>query len=188
MKKISNYGNYVINNFIDYAQELKLYDRLFKFNNLDHTDVLETCIRNEEDFVAWCLLKHGTKAIEFVELERDTEHRVVMWRNRKRRFSLNYGRVIRILNMCLKEKVDNPLKIKDLKYMLPKYSDNSGYDCQIIYNNPRHALFLCKHELYNPLEKPEQNELEVETILPGLTRTGGDYDYTLAIVVEAKEF
>lgn len=188
MKKISNYGSYVVNKFIDYAQELKLYDKLFKINNLDHTEVLETCIRDEEDFVAWCLLNNGTKAIEIIQTERDASSSTIMWRNRKRHFCLNYGRVIRILNSCLKEKVDKPLKIKDLKHTLPRYSDDSGYDCKIIFNNPRHALFLCDYELYNPSKKPEQDELEVETILPGLTRTGGDYDYTLTIVVEAKEF
>ena len=79
------------------------------------------------------------------------------------------------------------MKVKELENILPKYNDGSGFDCQIIYNNGERPLFLCKHDLYRPNEKPEQRDLEVEEILPGLTRSGGHFDDTLAIVVDGRE-
>ena len=89
--------------------------------------------------------------------------------------------------MLFGESEDLKMKVKELENILPKYNDGSGFDCQIIYNNGEHPLFLCEHDLYKPNEKPEQRDLEVEKILPGLTRSGGNFDDTLAIVVDGRE-
>ena len=79
------------------------------------------------------------------------------------------------------------MKVKESESILPKYNARSGFDCQTIYNNGEHSLFLCKHDLYRPNENPEHREFVMETILPGLTRSGGYFDDTLAIVVDGRE-
>ena len=75
------------------------------------------------------------------------------------------------------------LKIKDVEHLLPRYSDDSGFDVQIIYKKGRRLLAFEDHDLYRPDEHPEQRNLEIVSLLPGLTRAGGHYDDTFTIVV-----
>lgn len=75
------------------------------------------------------------------------------------------------------------LKVKDIEHLLPRYGDDSGFDVQIIYKEGRSLLAFERSELYRPNEHPEQRELEIISLLPGLTRSGGHYDDTFGIVV-----
>ena len=75
------------------------------------------------------------------------------------------------------------LTIKDIEHLLPRYADGSGFDVQIIYKEGHRLLAFEHSELYRPNEHPEQRNLEIISLLPGLTRSGGHYDDTFAIVV-----
>ena len=76
------------------------------------------------------------------------------------------------------------MRIKDLEPILPRYSDNSGFDCQIIYKDDKHPLFLCRSELYRPNENPKQRELEVIGLQSGILRCGGHFDEDLVLIVK----
>lgn len=188
MKKISWFGNEIVNNFLEHCKTLDCYDEIYT-NNIDaKEEILCSCVRNEEDYAALCLLAYGISAYNII-IEKQSELKMeVLWRNRQKRFAIRYKQVINILEKSIKITSDNIIYVKDLKSLIPKYCDGSGYDCQIIYDDCRHSLFLCEHELYRPEEKPEQDRREVKQILPGIMRSGGHYDDTLAIVVEGKKF
>ena len=79
------------------------------------------------------------------------------------------------------------LKIKDIEHLLPRYNDDSGFDVQIIYKEGHRLLAFERSELYRPDEHPKQRNLEIISLLPGLTRVGGYYDDTFAIVVNGGE-
>ena len=76
------------------------------------------------------------------------------------------------------------MKVKDLEPLLPRYSDNSGFDVQIIYNTDKRGLAWCKYELYRPEENPKQRNLTVIGIRAGVLRFGGNYDDDLTLIVE----
>lgn len=80
------------------------------------------------------------------------------------------------------------MKIKDIEQFLPKYSDGSGFDVQIVYNTDKYGRYAwCEHDLYRPKTKPDQRELTIKALEPGIGRFGGNYDDTFAIIVEESE-
>ena len=78
------------------------------------------------------------------------------------------------------------MKVKDLEQFFPRWNDDSGFDVQIVYNEPKHEV-VRRSDSYHPTTKPGQRELTVKAIRCGLLHPGGSFDEQLTIYVEEIE-
>ena len=73
------------------------------------------------------------------------------------------------------------IKVKDLKSLLPRWSDDSGYDVRIQEDKSINKWPVPRNVRYNPKKYPALDELEVIAIKPGINRYG-EFDATLTLI------
>jgi hypothetical protein len=71
------------------------------------------------------------------------------------------------------------LKVKEILSILPRYSDNSGYDVKFVKVDPKHARFNWESMRFSD----DLLESEIESIQAGRTRIGGHYDEDLHVYI-----
>ena len=73
------------------------------------------------------------------------------------------------------------MKVKDLKPLLPRYDDDSGYDVYIQEDRSINKWPVPRNVLYRPEKHPALDDLEVVAITPGINRYG-EFDATLTLI------
>ena len=75
------------------------------------------------------------------------------------------------------------MRVKDLKPLLPRYYDDSGYDAQIQESRKISTWPVPRSVLYRPEKYPALDDLEIVGIKSGINRYG-EFDEKLTLIVD----
>ena len=112
MLKITEYGNKIVEEFIDYCKICDKYDIA-----MDHgLEILDECVRGVKDYAAWCIMSYDTMALDTVEEWFAEASSSVCWSTNwddsENSFFITFGSLRDVLNKCFEEaKTDMDIKM-----------------------------------------------------------------------------
>lgn len=103
MLKITEYGNKIVEEFIDYCKICDKYDIA-----MDHgLEILDECVRGVKDYAAWCIMSYDTMALDTVEEWFAEASSSICWSTNwddpENSFFITFGSLRDILNRCFEE-------------------------------------------------------------------------------------